>query len=404
LERGLGLLRRLRDLAGQFSLTASFERGRGAVVGPADADPLDQRFRDTVAMTDTAVRVLGSLPDSANGQLRLCPGLEAILDDIAMRVETLADAMDRRRREIGRVEALADWLSCLEAGKPVGVEPFAALAEEILAEARLGGPLWPACAPADQAARFVAAHSLAVARVVARVVRHHPPEPYERLDAILAALIHDAGMLRVPADILAHTGPLDDPQKRLVERHTRAGAQLAGRLLPQSGWLVEVAAEHHERLDGTGYPGGLVDTQLGVLGRLVAVCDVYAAMCAPRPHRAARETRSALTETLLLADQGLLDRRPAEQLLHALSFYPVGSVVELADGAAAVVVATPASHDDVEAACRPVVAVLTDARGRALPAPRHLDLAASEGSDIVRSLTPGERRGLLGKRYPELAA
>src|SRR5262249_26344964 len=151
----------------------------------------------------------------------------------------------------------------------------------------------------------------------------------------------------------------------------------------------------HERLDGTGYPAGLRELQVPPLARLLAVCDVYAALCAPRPHRPARETRTALTDTLLLAEQGALDRSCAERLLQ-LSFYPVGSVVELADGRVGLVVATPSGRWDLQSPARPVVALLTDGQGQPLPGPQHVDLAQCEGHSIVRTLSPEERRDLLG--------
>jgi hypothetical protein len=178
---------------------------------------------------------------------------------------------------------------------------------------------------------------------------------------------------------------------------------MAARLLPAEGWLPEAIADHHERLDGTGYPGGLKGMQISSLSRLLAVCDVYVAQASPRPHRPARETRTALTDTLLMAERGQLDRYQAERLL-MLSFYPVGSVVELADGSSALVVATPASTRDLSAPARPVIAILTDGQGRLLPAPVHVDLALADGKSIVRSLSPTERRALLGARWPELAA
>jgi hypothetical protein len=138
------------------------------------------------------------------------------------------------------------------------------------------------------------------------------------------------------------------------------------------------------------------------LNRLLAVCDVYAALCSARPHRPASETRTALTDVLLLAEQGLLDRFHAERLL-ALSFYPVGSVVELADGAVGLVVATHTGRRELNNPARPVLSLLTDARGQAVPAPQYVDLAQVEDRSIVRSLSTAERRQVLGGLYPEAA-
>jgi HD-GYP domain-containing protein (c-di-GMP phosphodiesterase class II) len=207
-------------------------------------------------------------------------------------------------------------------------------------------------------------------------------------------------MLNVPPEMLAGARPLDDEARRLIEAHCRVGAGLAARLLPNGSWLAEAVAAHHERLDGTGYPDGLRELQLSSLVRLLAVCDVYTALCSPRPHRPARETRTALTDTLLLAEQGKLDRVQAEHLLQ-LSFYPAGTVVELAEGNVAVVLATHGTYRDLNAPSRPVLAVLTDRQGRPLALPRYVDLGQCEGHSIVRTLAPEERRRVLGKRYPE---
>ena len=106
---------------------------------------------------------------------------------------------------------------------------------------------------------------------------------------------------------------------------------------------------------------------------------------------------------LLVAEGGLLDRDYAERLL-SLSFYPVGSAVEMADGSLALVAAAPSAlRDDLNAPARPVVAVLIDADGESLPAPRHFDLTHREDQSIVRTLPAGERRELLAARFPEWA-
>jgi hypothetical protein len=351
-------------------------------------------------MTDSALRTIPLLPDTATAQLHLSEGLEAVLDVVAARLQTLTAGLQRQREEAGRVGQLAALLTALEAGQAPGPQPFLKLAEEVVADARECGPLRFLEADPGQPVRFVAAHSLTVARVLARVVRHDPDLRARPVEAVLAALLHDAGMLRVPPAVLAHPGPLDGEQRRSLEAHCHQGAALVAPLLPDAGWLREAVAGHHERLDGTGYPGGLRDPQLQPLTRLLAVCDVYAALCGPRPHRPPRETRTALADTLLLAEQGLLDRRHAECLLH-LSFYPVGTAVELADGSVGVVVATPGPRRDLNSPARPVVAVLTDEQGRPLPLPRHLDLAQCDGHSIVRTLSPAERRELMGERFPE---
>src|SRR5207247_1810239 len=108
----------------------------------------------------------------------------------------------------------------------------------------------------------------------------------------------------------------DNAERRLLREHASEGARLVQRLWPGGGWPVAAAGEHHERLDGSGYPAGKQAHALSEPVRLLAVCDVYAALASPRPHRPAVDPRTALADTLMLADQGLLDRTQAERLLH----------------------------------------------------------------------------------------
>ena len=387
LERGRQLLEQLRQLADIFTALEAEER----------RDPLTVYYRATAAMTDAALRMVPMFPDNASAQLSLCEGLEATLEVVAVRLRMLNGCMQRRQRETATLERLSDLLAALNSGKSVELSAFAELADETLAEMAECEPLRFLEGDAKRPTHFVACHSLNVARVVARVVRHDPELKGRPHDAVLAALLHDAGMVQIPAEILARTEAFQDEDRRTIEAHCRFGAESVATLAPGATWLADVARGHHERLDGTGYPGGLQGAQLPSLVRLIAICDVYAALCAPRPHRPARETRTALADTLLLADQGLLDRQHGERLLQ-LSFYPVGSVVEMANGAVGVVVAAPATRREWTNPARPVVALLVAPDGVALPSPRHLDLAQCEGPSIVRALTSLERREMLGQR------
>jgi hypothetical protein len=397
LERGRDLLLHLRQLADAFDTA---EGGEEPLPLFNRRDPLARLYRETIALTDTALRMIPLFPETTSGQLRLCEGLEAILNVVAARQRTLSAGVERQRREVDRVSRLADLLTVLDNGIEISKQPFLELAEEVLNDAQECAPLRFLEGDASNPAHFIACHGLTTARVAGRIIRHDPELRGRALDVILAALVHDVGMLRIPPEILAYPEPFDDGQRRIVESHCHMGVSMAEPLLHDAPWLVEAIGGHHERLDGTGYPDGLRDFQLKPLTRLLAVCDVYAALCTRRSHRPARETRTALTDTLLLAEQGQLDRHYGECLLH-LSFYPVGSVVELADGAVGVVVATPQPRRDLSSPARPVVALLMDSQGQPLPLPHHIDLAQSDSPSIVRTLSGAESRELLGGRFPE---
>jgi HD-GYP domain-containing protein (c-di-GMP phosphodiesterase class II) len=382
------LLARLRGLADEPALSQG------------EDDPLAAALRETTALAELAVRVLQTLPEAPSPQLRLCEGVEALVRSAARRAAALDQAAQEHREEQRQVDTLAGLLAALAGGRPADLGPALALADQVVREAAEARPLrFLYTAPSDPA-RFAACHSLTVARVAARVARHLPDWRGRPHQPVLGALLHDVGMLRVPAEILAQPGPLDEAQRREVEKHAAAGTEMLAALGPDAAWLRDIAAGHHEKVDGTGYPAGLRDLQIAPLVSLLAACDVYAALCCPRPQRPALDTRTALTDTLTVAQQGAFSPDCAQALLE-LTLYPVGAAVELADGALGVVVATHPCHKDINRCARPVVALLTDSQGRPLPSPMHLDLAACEGRSIVRSLPAAERRQLLGPAYPE---
>jgi HD-GYP domain-containing protein (c-di-GMP phosphodiesterase class II) len=393
LERGRDLLEQLRGLAETFALPPPGE----------PPQPLTGLYRDTVWMIDTTLRTVSLLPDTVTAQMHLCRGLEVTLEEVAGRLRTLSASDSRVRYQEEQIACLAGLLLMVDSGQPVDVGLFRAIADQILTEARECEPLHFLEADPNDVPRFVASHGVTVARVVARVVRHDQEMRGRAQEAVLAALLHDVGMLGIPAEVLAQPDTLDAEQRRLVEGHVVVGAQQVSALFPDLPGVAEAIGGHHERLNGTGYPNGLKGNAIRPLARLLAICDVYAAFCVARPHRQARPTRTALADTLLLAEQGQFDHRYAECLL-SLSFYPVGSVVELAHGAVGVVVATPGRGEDLNSLARPVVALLTDGQGQPLARPHHVDLSQTDSHSIVRLLSPAERLDLLGRRFPQWAA
>ena len=406
-----GLLDRQRAFTADplfAGLHAAFDRD------PADRDPLVAYHRETVAVMDSAIRLVQTFPESPSLQLKLCDGLDGVLELARERLAVQDKALALRRGDFDRIDRLAAILTAMSQYRPVGLNPVAALAEELLEDARQTRPLRFLAAPplATQSypggpetpapARFLAAHALTVAQVVARVVSFDYEWAGRPLPAVVAALVMDCGMMRTRPELLAKPGKFTPSEAREVEGHAQYSAELIVRYLPDAAPLAAAIATHHERNDGTGYPVGLKGTTIPSLGRLLGAADVYAALCGPRPYRDPHDTRTALTDVLLLAEHGQLDKDMAEYLVH-LSFYPVGAVVELTDGRVGTVAANHPNRLDPRAPGRPVVAVLADADGTLLSRPDHLDLSSSARGGILRTLPAARRRELLGARYPDLA-
>jgi putative nucleotidyltransferase with HDIG domain len=112
--------------------------------------------------------------------------------------------------------------------------------------------------------------------------------PPGRLRALATGgLLHDIGKLAVPDDVLRKPGPLTDTEFAEIERHPGAGVSLLEELGGFDPLVVSLVRDHHERLDGSGYPCGLRGSTISLEARILGVCDVYDALISPRVYRAA---------------------------------------------------------------------------------------------------------------------
>lgn len=113
----------------------------------------------------------------------------------------------------------------------------------------------------------------------------------------LSGEVHDIGKVAVPAEILTKPGRLGPLEYEMVKGHCQTGANILSRAsLP---WpIVEVTLQHHERMDGSGYPFGLKGSEIIMPARIIAVADVVEAMMNHRPYRPALGLEAALAEVV----------------------------------------------------------------------------------------------------------
>jgi HD-GYP domain-containing protein (c-di-GMP phosphodiesterase class II) len=111
----------------------------------------------------------------------------------------------------------------------------------------------------------------------------------------IAALIHDVGKISIPAEILSKPGKLLPVEFELIKAHAEAGYRIIA-AASLEGPVAEMVRQHHERLDGSGYPRGLAGDDIITGAKVLAVADVVEAMMSHRPYRAALGLDAALAE------------------------------------------------------------------------------------------------------------
>jgi putative nucleotidyltransferase with HDIG domain len=142
---------------------------------------------------------------------------------------------------------------------------------------------------------YTAGHQLHVGELGGAIARRLGLDD-EQVDLIRkSGELHDIGKISIPAEILVYPGKLSDLEFEMVKRHTLVGADILSRAsLP---WpMTEVALQHHERMDGSGYPAGLLGSEIVLPARVIAVADVIEAMAHMRPYRPALGVDAALAE------------------------------------------------------------------------------------------------------------
>jgi putative nucleotidyltransferase with HDIG domain len=161
--------------------------------------------------------------------------------------------------------------------------------------------------------------------------------PAESLQTIgLGAIFHDIGKEDIPSRVLLKTDPLTHAEEELIRQHATTGATLG-----RNGGLAEnvalVIEQHHEHMDGTGYPARLTGERMSVESRVVAVANHYDNLCNP-PNIALAMTPYEALSMMFAKRKNWFDPAMLGKLVHILGVYPPGSIVQLSNKATGIVV------------------------------------------------------------------
>jgi putative nucleotidyltransferase with HDIG domain len=198
----------------------------------------------------------------------------------------------------------------------------------------------------------------------------------------LAALMHDIGKVKTPAEILTKPDRLDARELDIMKRHVVDGAAIL-RQTPDMPPLASIVAfEHHLRLDGSGYPDGVIRAQLNLATMLCGIADVYDAMRSQRHYQQAFPTDRILA-VLQRNDGRQFDQRLVRRFSQLVGIFPVGNLVRLSTGEIAVVVKTHAPDP-----YRPRVRILRDTSGADLEHTRDINLWEGDSERSVSVQAP----------------
>jgi len=202
---------------------------------------------------------------------------------------------------------------------------------------------------------------------------------------IVGALLHDLGKILTPDEILHKPGRLSPEEFEVMKLHARHSRDILASTEGIGELTVITAAQHHERLDGTGYPEGLKGEEISEYGRMVAITDVYDAITADRVYHKGMTPTQGLKKLLEWSGDHL-DPLLVRQFIRCIGLYPVGSLVLLESGRLGVVVET--NEEDQRL---PAVRVMYHTKFRMPITVKTIELAKPGTQDrILRAVDPDE--------------
>ncbi|WP_138418532.1 HD-GYP domain-containing protein [Aquibacillus sediminis] len=221
---------------------------------------------------------------------------------------------------------------------------------------------------------YVFSHSVNVT-IYSLALANEMGMPSKRMEEIgLGAMLHDVGKMFIPDEVLQKTGKLTDEEFKIIQKHTDEGFNYLRKANNIPLLAAHCAYQHHERLNGTGYPRGITEKDMHPYAKILGVADVFDAVTSDRVYRDAMLPHEGL-EILYAGAGELFDKNLVEAFKKTIAIYPQGLTLQLSDGRSGVVIKqNPHLYE------RPIIRILKE-NNQPVREPYELDL--SEQFDIV---------------------
>lgn len=275
-------------------------------------------------------------------------------------------------------------MSNAKMGKAIEVGPVEDMANEINGSVQNNGNALLCLSQIREKDQYLLEHSINVGLLMSVFSRYLGFSTEERHHMVTGALLHDIGKIRVPNHVLHKPGKLTDEEWTEMRNHVRYGEEVLMKSQGITPIALAICAQHHEKLNGRGYPRGLSENKIAMVSRMASIVDIYDAITADRVYHQGKtpfDTMKILTE---LAGPEL-DSDLVYKFIRCMSLYPVGSLVELSNGRLAVVIEV--NHDKPDA---PKVRSFFNTRAGHYEASKVVDLAKPNDLKVVSVRDPKE--------------
>lgn len=285
-------------------------------------------------------------------------------------------------------ELQGKFIRHLKAGEPINITPLAAVAEEMVDTMFTHGDAMLCLARIRAKDAYLMEHSMNVAILLANFGRYLGLDRSVLKELTLGGLLHDVGKIMTPDEVLNKPGKLTDEEFGVMRQHVVHSYDILSNTAGITPTMLEVAANHHERLDGTGYPQRLKGDQLSLYTRMSGIVDVYDAVTADRVYKQGMQPTQAF-RILLKGINQHFDAELVTRFIKCMGVYPVGTLVQLSNQRLAVVM-----QRNEQQPLKPMVKVIYHATLRHYLEVQWLDLARSGGQESIESTVDPKEFGI----------
>jgi HD-GYP domain-containing protein (c-di-GMP phosphodiesterase class II) len=291
-------------------------------------DVLPEPVAETLTAKELALLELDRVAEEVVPGVKQIPEVKQVPLDAEHR--KAAKIIQSSRREI------MSMFKDLRMGKVIEAANVMPLVEEISASVSRNAHALISLVRLKTADDYTYMHSIAVSALMTNLARELKLSEAEVRQSGLAGLMHDMGKAEVPVQILNKPGSLTDNEFDVIRLHPQNGYDMLVKANITDPVTLDVCLHHHEKIDGSGYPGHLEGENISIYARMGAICDVYDALTSTRAYKPGWEPGIALKR--MASWSGHFDPKVLEAFVKSMGIYPIGTVVMLKSGRLAVVV------------------------------------------------------------------
>ncbi|MDM7861943.1 DUF3391 domain-containing protein [Alteromonas sp. ASW11-36] len=304
--------------------------------------------------------------------------------------DALSDANDLY---LQAVMIQGDFVNSLQSGIAANLDAVTDLSQNII-DSVFENPNAISCLTLiKDADEYLLEHSISCSILMGVFARHMEFDKSLIEELSLGAMLMDIGMATIPKDVYDKPGKLNTQEWQIMQGHVDTGVELLEQCDDVTDIIRDIIQNHHERMDGSGYPAGKQGHDLSTYARMAAIVDCYDAMISDRAHQKSQTPTQVLRK--LMADSAL-DQALVQQFIKCIGVHPIGSLVKLKSEKLALV-SSPGKTDPLS----PVVMTFYSLRTQMHSEIKRIDLAKST-DEIVAAVKPTEFKMNLPKFFREV--